>query len=257
MVDVCDALDWARNKLPKLHYKSGIQIDGERVVVVGWSAGDQLAMSLGWTAPARGLRPPEAILSLYAPTNYENKCWRNRIAIGGDELFNTAYSVIDGVEDEPITSYNQVPSWEDLSDPLLTADPRCRIILHMNEKAQMLPILLDGLPNKTMAASSTQAVESWNSLPLPGAERTSTISPHAQIRRGKYRTPTFFIHGTADPLVPCAQSRETYQALIEKGVEAHLILLQNAPHLCDTSSAGNPDGWKAVLDGYEFLTRHI
>ena len=75
MVDVCDALEWARNKLPHIKLQhDGIQIDGERVVVVGWSSGGQLAMSLAWTAPQRGLKPPEAILAFYCPTNYEDEC---------------------------------------------------------------------------------------------------------------------------------------------------------------------------------------
>jgi acetyl esterase/lipase len=75
MVDVCDALEWARYTLPQIKLQHpGLQIDGERVVVVGWSSGGQLAMSLAWTAPQRGLRPPEAILAFYCPTNYEDKC---------------------------------------------------------------------------------------------------------------------------------------------------------------------------------------
>jgi acetyl esterase/lipase len=76
MVDVCDALEWARTKLPDIKLQSDVKIDGERVVVVGWSSGGQLAMSLAWTAPQRGLRPPQAILSFYCPTNYEDECKR-------------------------------------------------------------------------------------------------------------------------------------------------------------------------------------
>ena len=75
MVDICDALEWARYKLPHIKLqRSGLQIDGERVVVVGWSSGGQLAMSLAWTAPQRGLRPPEAILAFYCPTDYQDEC---------------------------------------------------------------------------------------------------------------------------------------------------------------------------------------
>jgi acetyl esterase/lipase len=75
MVDVCDALEWARSKLPHIKLqRSGLQIDGERVVVVGWSSGGQLAMSLAWTALQRGLRPPEAILAFYCPTDYQDEC---------------------------------------------------------------------------------------------------------------------------------------------------------------------------------------
>ena len=75
MVDVCDALDWVRNTLPRLKLQCPrLQVDGERVVAVGWSSGGQLAMSLAWTAPQKGLRPPEAILAFYCPTDYEDEC---------------------------------------------------------------------------------------------------------------------------------------------------------------------------------------
>ena len=75
MLDVCDALEWARYKLPHLALEhSGLHVDGERVVVVGWSSGGQLAMSTAWTAPQRGLKPPAAILAFYCPTNYEDEC---------------------------------------------------------------------------------------------------------------------------------------------------------------------------------------
>lgn len=75
MMDVCDALNWARNTLPSLKLQCPrLQIDGERVVAVGWSSGGQLAMSLAWTAPQKGLRPPEAILAFYCPTDYEDEC---------------------------------------------------------------------------------------------------------------------------------------------------------------------------------------
>lgn len=75
MADVCDALYWARHTLPAIDLgDASIQVDGERVVVVGWSSGGQLAMSLGWTAPSRNLRPPTAILAFYSPTDYEDEC---------------------------------------------------------------------------------------------------------------------------------------------------------------------------------------
>ena len=65
MVDVCDGLDWARNQLPSIQLpRSKLQIHGEKVVVVGWSSGGQLAMSLAWTATQRGLPSPSAMLVL-------------------------------------------------------------------------------------------------------------------------------------------------------------------------------------------------
>jgi acetyl esterase/lipase len=73
MTDVRDALGWVRNELPRQKLKcSGLHIDGEKVVVVGWSTGGLLAMTLAWTAPQNNIRAPEAILGFYCPTDYQD-----------------------------------------------------------------------------------------------------------------------------------------------------------------------------------------
>lgn len=75
MTDVCDGLRWARDELPNLRLKClGIQVDGNQVVVVGWSSGGHLATTLAWTARLRNVRPPEAILAFYCPLDYEDEC---------------------------------------------------------------------------------------------------------------------------------------------------------------------------------------
>ena len=75
MTDVCDALRWARKDLPDLDLGSpGLRIDGDKVVVVGWSTGGTLSMTLGFTAPRRGVKAPDAILAFYCPTDYEADC---------------------------------------------------------------------------------------------------------------------------------------------------------------------------------------
>jgi acetyl esterase/lipase len=68
MNDVCEALRWARFQLPSLasEIAPGLQANSEKVVAVGWSTGGHLAMTLAYAAPQRRLKPPEAILALYA-----------------------------------------------------------------------------------------------------------------------------------------------------------------------------------------------
>lgn len=126
MVDICDALEWARAKLPGLlkQLSPDTTADPDSIVVVGWSSGGQLALSTGWTAPARGIRPPKAILGFYCPTDYEDKCeyhtiyalrdtaddlcalsspgWQQPIQPIGAEDHGETYDVLDGVEDEPV-----------------------------------------------------------------------------------------------------------------------------------------------------------
>lgn len=70
MADVRDALKWVRTRLRTLEPLERIRLDTSRVVMVGWSTGGHLAMSTAWTAPAIGVKPPLAILSFYAPTDF-------------------------------------------------------------------------------------------------------------------------------------------------------------------------------------------
>ncbi|KAI0838314.1 BcPKS19, polyketide synthase [Hypoxylon sp. FL0890] len=257
MVDVCDALDWARHTLPHLKSKpAGLQIDGERVVVVGWSSGGQLAMSLAWTAPQKGLRPPEAILAFYCPTNYEDEWWRHPIQPIGAEDKGEEYEVLEAVQDEPITNYGLVGAWEPLSDPRILTDPRCRIVLHINWKAQTLPVILGGLPSRSKSAQHPD-IKDWNALPQPSLDKIVAASPLAQVREGNYRTPTFLIHGTADDLIPWQQSQGTYEAMVDRNIPAELVLVEGAPHICDLSSDPNSEGWKAAVRGYEFLSSYV
>ena len=73
MTDVRDALRWIRHELPSLKLDCpGLRVDGDRVAVVGWSTGGTLAMSLGFTPQQYGIKPPEAILAFYCPSNYDD-----------------------------------------------------------------------------------------------------------------------------------------------------------------------------------------
>jgi len=72
MADCCDALEWARETLPNLTLSGPrVQINSSTILAIGWSSGGQLAMSLGYTAPERGIKAPEAIYALYPPSDFE------------------------------------------------------------------------------------------------------------------------------------------------------------------------------------------
>lgn len=75
MTDLRDAVQWVRYQLPYIGLsRSDIQIDSERLVVVGWSTGGTIAMTSAWTTVNAGLPPPSAIFALYCPTDYEDPC---------------------------------------------------------------------------------------------------------------------------------------------------------------------------------------
>ncbi|PMD39228.1 BcPKS19, polyketide synthase [Hyaloscypha variabilis F] len=259
MVDVCDALEWARYELPYLKFQNspGLQIDGRRVVVIGWSSGGQLAMSLGWTAPQRGLKPPDAVLAFYSPTDYEDEWWRTPIQPRGAEDSGEDYDLLEGVHDSPITSYDKVGAWEPFDNPRVQTDPRFRLILHINWKAQTLPVIIGGLPSKSALAASNKSSADIMHQPQPAEEKLQQCSPRAQIVKGNYKTPTFFIHGTDDELIPWQMTQGTYEVLRDSGVVSGMELVRDVGHICDLSSEPESEGWKATVKGYEFLFSFI
>ena len=76
MADVSDALQWVRTELPLLRFPKwpGLSADGDKVIMVGWSTGGTLAMTTAFTSLERQIRPPEAILAFFCPTDYEADC---------------------------------------------------------------------------------------------------------------------------------------------------------------------------------------
>ncbi|KAM5443073.1 Type I Iterative PKS [Microsporum ferrugineum] len=256
MQDVRDALYWSRKTLPFLPLRRGdIRPDGDRVVAIGWSSGGHLAMSLGWTAPSLGIKPPDAVLAFYSPTDYEDPFWSSpNLPFGQkstpppEDGYNFLYN---GLHDSPVVGYTPRVSRRALGGWMSLDDPRCRIILHMNWEGKSLPVLINGLKRTS--------IKSVTNPPFPSTEQIQAISPLAQIRAGNYKTPTFFIHGTRDDLVPCRSSQKCYEALQEVGVPAGLVVIEDALHLFDLypSSKKDPVAMKGVKDGYSFLSECI
>lgn len=138
------------------------------------------------------------------------------------------------------------------------ADPRWRFVIHYNWKAQLVPLLINGLPTKAHAKVSSESSD-WEQLPMPSQEQVQRVSPYAQIVKGRYQTPTCIVHGDQDELIPWQQSYETINALTEQNVEGRFVVAKGAGHAFDLWTDEDPlhTGWAAVYEGYEFIERHI
>ena len=256
MRDVCNALLWARKTLPTLALsRPDIRADGEKVVAVGWSSGGHLAMSLAWTASSLSIKPPEAILAFYPPTDYEDEFWTRpnmpfaqTPIVPPDASYNHLYA---GLHDEPIVGYSLAASLHALGGWMSLDDPRSRIVCHMNWEGKTLPVLLNGLRRTGDSASKSVTTPAD-----PSVEQIRSISPLAHIRAGRYKAPTFLIHGTRDDHVPWQQSQRTHKALLEHGVPSELVIVQDGLHMFDMFKR-NADAVKAVNDGIEFLRAHV
>lgn len=202
--------------------------------------------------------------------------WQNPIQPCGAEDRGEKYNLLEGVQPKAVgplrknpsriliaantlklAHYSAVSAWEPLSDPRVRNDPRCRIVLHMNWKAQTLPVLLSGLQPIVTEDGRNSVSCDQTALPQPSTQEIVRCSPLAQVKRGFYTTPTFLVHGTADELIPWQQSQRMWQQLTNRGVTAHLELIPGRPHICDTSADLESPDWKAVVRGYEFLTRAV
>lgn len=267
MTDVCSALEWARNVLPTLELeRADIQADGSKVVVIGWSTGGTLAMSAGWMAPVRGLRPPEAILVFYCPTDYQSEWWtRPHFPWGTSQAdADRPYDIWETVRDTAITGLN-IASARAIGGWMSTSDPRARIPLHMKWTAHGIPILLGALTSRQKALrqkkdpSTLSPLNGHSTLPFPTKEEIAPISPRAQIVSGVYRTPTYLIHGTADEFISWKESRDTYAALLDRGIPAGFSVVEGAEHIFEMRGIpkGDPAVGRAVLDGYRFVLERV
>jgi acetyl esterase/lipase len=252
ITDVADAIAWVRKKLPNiLLSRPDIQVDGDRVVSVGWSTGGTLAMSLAWTSTLRGIQPPEAILVFYGPSDYEDSFWtKPNVPAGLDKgsSYDLDESIWGGIRDYPITSYNVPPTKRAMGGWMAPSDPRSRLALYMNVHGRTLHVLLNGLDKKTRVEPA-----------IPAPSDISELSPLAQIRKGAYATPTFVIHPRQDDLIPWQQAHRSYTALRERGIDSELRILENVPHLFDVyrEYEGNQAARAVVAEGYEFLCRYV
>jgi len=263
MTDVCAALQWARRTLPELVLsRRDVRPDGDRVVVIGWSTGGTLALTLGWEPITRGLQlqPPAAILAFYCPSDYQSSFFQSPNFPHGTTPADAAreYDLLEGVRDSPITAYN-IPSYGKGNSTgawMSLEDPRSRIALHMNWMGQTLPTIMDGLPSSKQAATAGADLD-WMRRPQPDLARIAEISPLARVVAGDYRTPTFIIHGTADDLVPWQHSVKLKKALAERDIPSGAAIVQDAIHLFDLYPDKEGKHWKAVVEGYEFLFSQV
>lgn len=257
MTDVADALAWIRTRLPKLRLsRSDVRVDGNLVAAIGWSTGGTLAMSLAWNSLHRGTSPPEVILALYCPTDYEDLFWTApNIPKGSKTAHNSVVDLDEatwaGVFDRPIKEYNVPSTRRAVGGWLAPADARSRIALYMNHQGRTLHTLLNGLDKKTHSAAYTAE--------LPSSTEIAAVSPLAQVRSGSYRVPTFIIHPRKDDLIPWQQAERMIRSLQAQNVSAELRVVEDVPHLFDTYRdwQSNKVVDEAVRDGYDFLAGHI
>jgi dipeptidyl aminopeptidase/acylaminoacyl peptidase len=128
----------------------------------------------------------------------------------------------------------------------------------MNWRAQMLPVLFNGLPSMNAAQElSAEQQKQLSRLPQPTADQIAKFSPFAHIVKNEVSSPTYLVHGTEDDLIPWQQSQRTYEALVAAGVDAGISVLDGQPHLFDLFSDGDGKKWERMVEAFDFVFKHL
>ncbi|KAF7898017.1 uncharacterized protein EAF01_008983 [Botrytis porri] len=241
IADICDAYIWAQTKLPVLVSNKGIKVDPTKIVMIGWSTGGHLAMTTAWTTKNLGLEPPCAILAFYSPTDFES----GDLDISRANQYPGRKLSLDTIRKSlstrPITNYDAESSDSTGLGWVRPGDPRSELVLSLFKEGSGLSIMLNGISD-----------DGWCRKPDP--ERVAFISPMAQLRSGKYTTPTFLIHGEDDEIVPIYTAKKFVTALKERGVRSGFLEVPGAKHIHDLNLRPGMEQWRqGVEPGYDFL----
>ncbi|WNS74748.1 alpha/beta hydrolase [Bacillus sp. DTU_2020_1000418_1_SI_GHA_SEK_038] len=186
--DVQDALNWIKLEGPKQ-----FSVNGDRIAVIGGSAGGFLALSTGTFTTK-----PRAIVSFYGYGD---------IGANWATTPNSFYLQKDRVPKE-------------IADRLVSNG----IITEASVQARFLLYLY-----ARQTGHWIQEVTGIN--PHMNKEEIQKYSPIYNIT--KDYPPTLFLHGTKDVDVPYEQSVFMRGALVKEGIEAKLITIPNGEHVFD------------------------
>ena len=172
-------------------------------------------------------------------------------------IASTQYVAPDVDDALQIVEYTPISNKRNTALSLTLKDDRARIILHMNWKAQSVPILVHGLPNKSTLPANDET--DWKTLPKPSLEKIRAVSPYWQIIQGNYRTPTFMVHGNRDDWIPWQMSQRTIEALQARGIPAGIKIPDQCGHAFDLFTVEDRlgVGWEAVDSAYDFVCRQL
>ncbi|KAL8715419.1 MAG: hypothetical protein Q9220_000753, partial [cf. Caloplaca sp. 1 TL-2023] len=247
MADARDALIWVRSQLPRSSRGYGIDIDTSRVAVIGWSTGGHLAMTTAWTSVEAGVDPPSVVLDFYGPTDFEALASDNTLGKDCPARTMPMDQILNSLSPKPITNHNPAPSIT-LDTPhlgwLVTHDPRSELVFSLFKEAGGIDILVNGLP------------------PFPPEPATraqlDAISPMKQLQSGKYKVPTFMVHGSEDEICPVDVSIAFGEEMTKTGVEGGVLVVQGRKHGFDADLGPGMDGWEeGVARAYRFLEEKL
>ncbi|KAL5590249.1 hypothetical protein FOBRF1_013806 [Fusarium oxysporum] len=228
VTDIHSAYSWACRELPELLFRDvGASVDGNRVAVIGSSAGGSLALHLGSATP-----PPKAIISYFPAIYLKDPFWHSpmeamaQIPRFPETFVNKVYD--EGVITSAPSSFKKVP---DSPKPVPDfSKPRT---------AWLLSNLRDGTMFRNV-------VQDDNYERVDPVELFSANFP-----------PTCFIHGTEDRMALPRFSAQACQALQSLSVDSKFIVANGYGHDFETSMPANHPDFSIIRDSHRFAAERV
>jgi acetyl esterase/lipase len=235
IADIRDGYKWARETMPQELSKLGVSVDVEKIVAIGWSTGGHLALSLAWSTLQAGLPPPTAILSFYAPVNFDSAEIFRDCGTTLSRPSNSVQEISRTLPRTPITTYTPTKS-----------DENNRFWLQPGNMG--LPLFLNGLPKDPASTEFT----------MPSEERIAMIDPLDHLRNGRYTTPTCVVHPTKDNIAPYSAAVRFVDEMKARGLRHRFLSPDGVGHAFDVNLQQGEDEWEEyVKPAYEFLFESV
>ncbi|EPT02218.1 hypothetical protein FOMPIDRAFT_1047924 [Fomitopsis schrenkii] len=196
------------------HLPLGVELDPERLAVMGISGGGYAARAAALYAEPR----PRAAYLLYA--------------MGGDFLSDHWLAVKEPAATLVIGPIDIKPGWDAVKHLLenepapATEAPSGRLTLL--SWFWRTGTLLDHVLGEPISAGLRALPKDGRLAAVPVRLRPALLL-ETQSGPGGF-PPTFLLHGGADAVVPVAESRATYERLLGAGVEVEIAVIEGAPH---------------------------
>ncbi|KAH6981585.1 Alpha/Beta hydrolase protein [Ilyonectria sp. MPI-CAGE-AT-0026] len=229
--DAIDAFSWCKLNLPaKLNHDAGIEIDAEKIVAFGQSAGALLALHLG------GLpEPPRAILDFYGVKYTSDEFWHTPLPLlAGLPPFEQSF--LQKIHEGPVLT-TTVTSLERATASSSKTKKRGLPApdLSFPRNAWLFTALKNGTHMKAIAKDDN----------FEGVDPTLAFKPGFP--------PTFFVHGDADDIIPARFSEKAFNHLSSHGVKTELSLVPNQSHGFDAGLSQEDSEWPPVRRALDWL----
>jgi acetyl esterase/lipase len=209
-----------------------VKVDKKKMVVIGTSAGGQLAYTLAFPDQPN---PPLAILDFYGSKSPLNPFWKCPIdSIPAPPMQQNTKSLVMS-ETPTATKHSLSLEGQSSGPPKPIPDPRFTLAMNLIKTAQLWPTIY---PRSQSDPSSYKLIDSMQNVhPL--------------------HPPVCIVHGMEDEMVPFSISQAQHDLLRENGIESLLIPVPGEGHTFAGKMERGTKTWDTQRRGFDWLEQKI